>query len=125
MEFKDVFNHHLSKYVSEGAGVASRLNFLTLLFLDIRRNGLDVDECRQIVQTSLKLSFVSEILNNTYEMCLIRDVDKAVSLTIGEDVPLEGESSPPIKDAQVEEFPDDVPNIDREAFKNRKAVIDH
>jgi len=122
MEFKDIFNHHLGQYVATGAKVAGRLNFLTLLFLDLRRNGMDVEECKENVQSTLKLEFSSEMINQVYEMCLIRDINKAISLTAGEEALTEKDSQ---DDTQVEDFPDDVPNIDREAFKNRKAVIDY
>lgn len=123
MEFKDIFNLHLGQYVATGAKVAGRLNFLTLLFLDLRRNSIDVEEYKDRVQSTLKLKFNSKMLGQVYEMCLIRDITKAISLTAGESAPSREDQEN--TDTQVEDFPDDVPNIDREAFKNRKAVIDY
>jgi len=131
MEFKDVFNHHLSNYISSGASVSNRLNFLTLLFIDFRKNGFDIEESRRAVCSNLKLSFTNELIDQVYELSFLRDIDKAIALTAedyqelpnSEEEEIVANPSPELDPDHAQ--PDDVPNVDREVYKSRKAVIDY
>jgi len=130
MDFKDIFNHHLKLYISSGAKVSERLGFLTLLLIELRKNGFDVEESRRAVCSNLKLSFTSELIDRVYELCFLRDIDKAIEMTVEEEVNIETVEdtqvvSNPIESDPDHAQPDDVPNVDREVYKNRKAVIDY
>jgi hypothetical protein len=125
MEFKDILNKHLSLYVSSGASVIDRLSFLVNLFQDLKKNGLDLDDYKESVFNILKsVKFTNIALDTVYETCLLRDISKASDLTasiqvIKAEVP---ENTEPVD--PDEQQPDDVPEFDREAVKNRKADYD-
>lgn len=123
MEFQDILNFHLATYVKSGASIVGRLGFLVLLFKDARENGLNVEDHKRQVSEILSIKFFNKSLDDLYEVCILRDVEKAILLTRSAPAKIEKEEKS-IVNREPDEFPDDVPQVDMEVFRNRKEQVD-
>jgi SAM-dependent MidA family methyltransferase len=124
MEFKAIFNRRLNDYVTSGASVVGRLNFLILLFQDMKINNLDIEEYKEIVIESLKVKFSNDLIDRIYEVIVLRDVDKAISLTKSIKTDPKKEPLIEVSNEDTDHFPQDVPDVNKEVFKNRKIELD-
>lgn len=129
MQFNDIFNSRLSEYLKSGSLISGRFCFLILLFRDLKQNNFDLDQAKKDVFKLLKVSFFNEMITMLYEVILLKDIEKAVNIVLQmQDVKQETSTTaeathPPIV-SKDEEFPDDIPDIDKEAFEKRQANWD-
>jgi hypothetical protein len=123
MEFQDILNFHLAAYVKSGASIVGRLGFLVSLFKDAKENGLNIEDYKKQVADILTIKFFDKSLDDLYEICILRDIEKAISLT-GPVSAKPNKEEKIIVSQEVDEFPDDVPQVDMEAFRNRKEQVD-
>lgn len=68
-----------------------------------------------MILSKLKVNFVSEDVSKVYEVCLLRDLEKAIQLT-SNIKPVEESVEEPVEEYQVDS--------DREAIKNREVNFD-
>lgn len=113
MEFQEIFLSHLSRYITSNNIVINRLSFLISLFQELRSKNIKED--KEMILSKLKVNFVSEDVSKVYEVCLLRDLEKAIQLT-SNIKPVEESVEEPVEEYQVDS--------DREAIKNREVNFD-
>lgn len=125
MEFKKILNRHLSAYVASGASLTSRIGFLVCLFMEMKESDLDLNDHKKDVLNSLKIKFFHKSLDDLYEICVLRDIEKAISL-VGPSSQKTNKTPDPVIEEKVEVKA--VVNVDtdpdRDAIKNRKEQVD-
>lgn len=121
MEFNDILNRHLSTYIRSGASVPARVGFLVCLFKELKESGIDPSDHKKNILNSLLISFFHRSLTSLYETCVLRDIEKALSL-VG-NIPIKKQiekDSPKV----TKKSDDDLSEAERQEIKNRKEHVD-